>query len=296
MKQRVLVLGGLASDPRPQTEYAAEFSRLMPQYEFTEVRFDHLVFALAPGKFSITDGRTGTELSSYDLIIFRGKIRRSSRLAYIVSRYCALTNTPAFNDYSNYRPSSKLAQTVLFYEQQVPFIETYYAQNGDYLKQAVAANLTYPLILKDNYGAHGYHNYLVKDEAQLNTILAENPDIQFLAQRYHPNAGDYRVLIVGDQEPLQIWRQAASGSHLNNTSQGGSGTLVTELSEQMIDSSRQLAEALKMSIAGVDLLRSTDNDELYFLEVNSQPQLLTGAFTDEKAAMVAQYLETLLSD
>jgi glutathione synthase/RimK-type ligase-like ATP-grasp enzyme len=289
MKKRVLILGGLEADHSPQTEYAGQFAHLMPDYEFTEVRFDHLAFYISGDRFSVTNSHSKEELSAFDLVVFRGKIRRSSPLAYVVSRYCSVTGTPFFNDYSNYRPSSKLAQAVLFYEEKVPFIETCYSSNPEILKQQISREFTYPIILKDNYGSHGFDNYLVANEAEFDDITARNPDIQFIAQRYYANSGDYRVLVAGDLPPLQIWRQAADSSHLNNTSQGGEASLTDDLPGEIIAEAQRLAAKLKMSIAGVDLIKSSETGELYFLEVNSQPQLLTGAFLDEKAAMLQNF-------
>lgn len=293
--KRALILGGLQSDTNPQTEYAAKFSLLMPDCYFREVRFDHLVFSISTDKFSIVDARSGEELSAFDLIIFRGKIRKSSGLAYVVSHYCDNTGTNFFNDYSNYRPSSKLAQAVLFYELKVPFIETYYSANPAYLKDIVGKELTYPIILKDSYGSHGFNNYLVANEKEFDDITVKNPEIQFIAQRFYANSGDYRVLVVGDLQPLQIWRQATGDSHLNNTSQGGTGTLVDELSASVIEDAKRVADKLKMSVAGVDLLKSSDSGNLLFLEVNSQPQLLSGAFVEEKAEILSQYISQQLS-
>jgi glutathione synthase/RimK-type ligase-like ATP-grasp enzyme len=294
--KKVLILGGLATDITPHTPYGAGFAAVMPDYEFTEARFDHLTFRITPDRFSIVNGNDDIELSSYGLIIFRGKIRKSSGLAYVVSRYCLSTQTPFFNDYSNYRPSSKLAQAVLFYEQRVPFVETYYSAGREKLIALCNNELSYPFILKDSFGAHGKNNFLVKDEAELHSALNDNPAVDFIAQKYLPNVGDYRVLVIGDLPPLQIWRSAVSGSHLNNTSQGGSGTLVKQLTPELLQSAQQIAKRLKMSVSGVDVLKSSETGEHYFLEVNSQPQLLTGAVVGEKMTMFKSYLENLLGD
>jgi glutathione synthase/RimK-type ligase-like ATP-grasp enzyme len=295
MLKRCLVIGGLSYDTKPQTPYAEGLAELIPEAEFKEVRFDHLVFYIAPGIFSIKDARTGEELSEYDLVFFRGRVRRSSQLAYVVSRYCEINGLPFLNDYSGYRPTSKLSQAVTFYEQQVPFLDTYFSLNREYLQAALEPAVSYPFILKDNYGAHGNHNYLVKDQAQLDAILTENADMEFIAQPFCANDGDYRVLVVGGREPLQIWRQAGEGSHLNNTSQGGQASLVNELPAETIAQAQAVAASLKMSLAGVDILKNSDDGLLYFLEINSQPQILTGAFVPEKMAEIRQLLNGYLN-
>ncbi len=293
--KKVLVLGGISTDRGLQTDYSNGFKAFMSEYEFVEARFDHLVFAIGPGKFSITDGRDGKELSDYDMVIMRGKIRRSTNLAYVVSYYLEDKKVSFFNDYSQYRPSSKLAQAMLFYRLKLPFIETYSVTNPKLLVETVNKNLDYPIILKDSYGSHGQSNYLVDDEPELKKILHENPNIQFIAQAYHVNDCDYRVLVVGNQEPLVIKRTAASGSHLNNTSQGGRAELSSEIPAEFIEDSKKLAQELKMTLAGIDLLQDKNTSEMFFLEVNSQPQVLSGAFVKEKEQLLKKLINGLLN-
>lgn len=293
MKKRVVCLGGLASDDGPQTDYATGFAQLMPEHDFIEVRFDNLVFSIKPDSFSIVDHTSGEELSNFDLIIFRGKIRKANQLAYITSIYCKLNNLPFFNDYINYRPSSKLAQAVFFYQQKVPFIDTYYSLNCDHLKKAINDSLDYPFILKDNFGSHGNNNHLVKDKAQLAEVLSDNT-VEYLAQPFHPNEGDYRVLVMAELEPLQILRTSVGDSHLNNTSQGGTSQLVNNLPAELVNDSKRLAHNLNMTVAGVDLLINSKSNQAYFLEINSQPQLLSGSCTKEKAKLLEELISSLL--
>jgi glutathione synthase/RimK-type ligase-like ATP-grasp enzyme len=97
-------------------------------------------------------------------------------------------------------------------------------------------------------------------------------------------------LIIGNDDPLVIKRTAAEGTHLNNTSQGGSAELMAELPEEVISFAKKIASELKMTIAGVDALQNKDTSEYFFLEVNSQPQLVTGAFVPEKIERLKQFL------
>lgn len=294
-RKQVAIIGGTTTDPERQTDYETSLRALAPEHDFVQIRFDYLVFHLEPGLFSIYDAEHGRELHEYDLVLFRGKVRAYSELAYAISRYCEVHAVTFRNDYSNCRPSSKLSQSVVFYEQQANFITTLHAINSEYLKVAVRQHLQYPVICKDQYGSHGDHNYLVEDETSLEGILTSNPDVRFVVQEFHKNEGDYRLLLVGDLKPLQIWRQALGESHLNNTSQGATASLVDDLDDTIVAQARRVADALKLSIAGADLLRSSNNDELYFLEVNAQPQLFTGACVSEKTALLKKYIDTLLT-
>jgi glutathione synthase/RimK-type ligase-like ATP-grasp enzyme len=289
--KKLVFLGGLSTDDiSTRTPYAEEFSKELPDYQISGLCFDDLLVSFAPGKFSIKD-RSGNELKDYDLVIFRGKLRRHLGLAYIISSYLIENKVRSFNEYSLYRPMPKLAQTHLFYQLGLPFIETLFSLDPDRLAEA-AESLSYPLILKDNYGAHGENNFLIKNREDLSRRL-QNTGAEMLVQKYHQNDSDYRVLVMGDLKPLIIKRTAASGSHLNNTSQGAKAEL-DNLPKRLLEQSKSLAKELKMTVAGVDILKDKTTGEMLFLEINSQPQLLSGAYVDDKKKLFDDLLNSIL--
>lgn len=290
--KKILILGGLASDKTPQTEYAKIFQKSMPQYDFTELRFDQLFVEVGPEKFEILDTQNNKDISTYDLVLFRGKIRQSDQLAFVVSRYLNFKGTKSLNDYFAYRPPSKLSQAVLFYETKVPFLPTLYSLNNQVLIDRISSNLDYPLILKDNFGSHGLNNYFIKSVTELKNTLKKNLEIKFIAQKFCPNDSDYRVLIGGDLEPLQIKRKASGTSHLNNTSQGGGAEIVDELPSAIIAQAKKIAKKLNMPLSGVDIIQEKGTHNHFFLEVNSQPQIVSGAFVDEKLKKMADLIDS----
>ena len=298
MTKQVLIIGGRTTDigeSKLMEEYADYFVAGTEGILSSFVHFDELSFVIAPDEYRIYDHRNRHELSAYDLIIFRGKIRANSELAYCVSRYCTLNKIPFFNDYTPYRPASKVSQAVTFHELGVPFTKTIYAMNTTILRQVIASELSLPFIVKDSYGAHGNDNYLVHEASELDDILEHSADKRFIAQDFFANDCDYRVLCIGD-ESFIIRRTSNDGSHLNNTSQGGAAEIV-DVSFFPVESIRQahvIARELKMGIAGVDLLYNDKTGEYAFLEINSQPQLNSGAFPSEKQLVVRRFIESLL--
>jgi glutathione synthase/RimK-type ligase-like ATP-grasp enzyme len=159
--------------------------------------------------------------------------------------------------------------------------------------EAARTELKFPIILKDNYGSHGANNFLIENKADLENKLKENSNVELILQTYHQNDCDYRVLVMGEREPLVIKRTAISGSHLNNTSQGAKAEL-GHLPNDLLEQSKSLAKHLKMSVAGVDLLEDKNTHETFFLEVNSQPQLLTGAFVVDKKQAFTSLIKDLI--
>lgn len=294
----ILVIGGRTTDigeSAVMAQYADYFVEGVEGASASFAHFDELSFVIAPGRFTIRDHRNQRELKEYDLIIFRGKIRANSELAYCVSRYCTRNSITFFNDYTPYRPSSKVSQAVTFHELGVAFTKTVYAMDATILRQVVEAELSVPFIVKDSYGSHGNDNYLVQSASELETILSKSPDKKFIVQDFFPNDCDYRVLCVGEKSFI-IRRTSSGDSHLNNTSQGGRAEIVDIgfFPPESIRQAHTIARELRMGIAGVDLLYNDKTGEYAFLEVNSQPQLNSGAFPDEKQRVVRQFIESLL--
>ncbi len=298
MSRSVLIIGGRNTDhgeSEVMAGYASYFIKGVKNVTASYAHFDDLSFVIAPDRFAIYDHRNECSLDTYDLIVFRGKIRINNELAYCVSRYCTLNNIQFFNDYTPYRPASKVSQAVTFHELGVQFTKTVYAMRPDILRRVVETELTTPFILKDSYGSHGNDNYLVNSFDAAVAILNDSSEKKFIAQEFFPNDCDYRILCIG-AETFIIRRRANRESHLNNTSQGGTAEIVPEtfFPSVSIEQAHAIASDLRMGIAGVDLLYNENTGEYAFLEVNSQPQLNSGAFPAEKQEVVRRYINLLL--
>jgi len=293
--KRVLVLAGISNNGR-STPYGKYFSEYIKGFDFHQIYLDQLYISVKPGKFEVLGGAEDEPIRNYDLVMIREYSGQFLDLAFVIAKYLQIHHTPFFNaNYLVYRPMSKIAQAVLFYEQAVDFPATYYSLKAETLVEK-AKSLGFPLILKDRLGMHGSDNYLVKSEAEALDILKKNSHIKFIAQEYLPNDHDYRVLVMGDREPLQIKRSAASGSHLNNTSQGAKGELVKELPERILGESKKLAKAFSIDVGGVDVVQRQTDGHYFFLEVNNQPQLATGAEVPAKMKLFKEYLEDYFRD
>ncbi len=251
---------------------------------------DMLVFWVSKDSFEVFDAQNGRLVSEYDLVIFRGKIRSYGRIAHSLSEYLAAIGVPFLNDYRPYRPTTKLAQAITMRELGLPFAATLCAENMSAAVARVDHYLRFPLIAKDTVGTHGNNNYLVRDKAELQRIVSENPNVVFLFQEYIPNDCDYRIFVLGSDEVI-IKRQSVGDSHLHNTSQGGRATLVStgDFSAETLEQAHAFAERLRMTMAGVDVMRNTETGQLIFLEINSQPQLIDGAFPQEKKVLFQSF-------
>lgn len=252
--------------------------------------YDDIVFALQKNAFSAVAPAKGIDLSQYQAIYLRGK--RADE--YFIAKFCAFHSIPCINDYSMFYSGNKLAQTVVFLERGVDFIATYYCADQKMLVEHAAKTLGYPYILKANKASHGDSNYLIKSAADAQGALRDEPDIDFIVQEFCPNECDYRLLLVGE-EALLFERRAGADTHLNNTSKGGSAMAIDidRLPDQTVLEAKQLAKHLGLKIAGFDIIPKLGTPELYFLEINFQPQLRTGALLAEKQALLRSLFASL---
>lgn len=296
---RILVLGA-QSDKDRQSEIAyyeqvAGFFHATAhgKAEVCYALLDDLRFRIKSAQTSVYDTRNDCNLETYDAVFMRGHFRKRLDIAHVVSDYMHTHGKHIVNDYSHARTSSKLSQAYLFADLGIPTPETICGSSQVLLD--ASQTLAMPFICKEVYGAHGDNNHFVTSQEQLHQVLA-HADGLFVLQEYVPNEGDYRLLCVGD-EHLIIWRSAAPGSHLNNTSQGGHAELLPDnaLPDIVLEQARRCLKRLDMTIAGVDIIYDKAQDRYLFLEVNSQPQLVTGAFVDEKQRLLGVYLDTLSS-
>lgn len=257
-----------------------------------------LQFDLRPGDFSAQVINQDLDIKSVDCVYIRGpKIKlQSSAYAYYLSRYCVWNHIPCINDYSLYYPGTKVAQTLVFMEVGVPFLRTIYTTDKYQLIKYAKATLGYPHVLKASTGSHGNLNYLVRSSQEAIKIINRDPAVDFLAQAYCPNDHDYRLLLAGEFY-LLFERRSPGGSYLHNTSKGGIVRKTNhKLPTAIMKGSRDIADKLKLMIAGVDIIQHIETRELFFLEINSQPQLRTGALTEDKKALLRQFFNSCGKD
>lgn len=148
--------------------------------------------------------------------------------------------------------------------------ETFLAYKAEHLEAALD-RLAFPVVLKPAVGGKGAG--IFKAESRLQALQAgslyETAGIPFIVQRYLKGLGwDLRVLTVGGEVLGAIKRIPRAGDWRTNISLGGKAENY-RLSGEEAEESLKAVEALKLDVAGVDMIWS--KDELYILEVNPTP-------------------------
>ena len=301
MKKSILILGSAQKSKNPEKKYERyqEFfmSAAMRGGFETDIKtafVDDLIISVGTQNFEIVDSKNEKDLKNYDLVVLRGaEFSRIFDVLMAISEYCQMHNISLVNDYSQSFDFSKLSQAVRLFAAGVPTPQTLYVSKAIFY-QNFKIPFEVPCIMKDVHGAHGNDNYVIESIEQALEIVRKRPEIRFIMQPFIPNDGDYRILLLGEQG-ICIHRKAVEGTHLNNTSQGGSAELVdfASVDESLLQSARDAAKILNMTCAGVDIIIDRQTKQQYVLEVNSQPQLISGAFLNEKKQLATDFLKTI---
>lgn len=261
--------------------------------------YDDLSFVMAKSSASIAVTTTGHDIADYDVVYLR-RVKEGIAPAMAVGRYGSAKGVAVFDSEIANRQGSmgKLTQYMQFSLAGVPFPDAIYSPSHINLVQAFQENKwSFPVVVKSVSGRRGSDNHLVHSQAELERVLAENPDIHFLIQKYVPNTSDYRVWVCGDQIGPILHRTRQDG-HLNNTSQGGDALLLDgpdALPAHVRADCVKAAKLLHWDIAGVDVVFANDDlaGEYYFFEANRAPQVEGTPHEAAKAAALLAFMERL---
>ncbi|NTW62289.1 hypothetical protein HGB25_02685 [Candidatus Saccharibacteria bacterium] len=258
--------------------------RLKGVYETEVASFGDLAF-FADGKQSrVWHINKGYDIADFDLVVFR-RVGDEIEKAISAAQYLSLKAVPFIDQYLLTQGKGKLAGAFIRTANKLPVPRTFYSNMEGYLKTfRNNPPFSYPFVIKADNGSKGRDNYLARSYEELVSILDNSKDNDMVAQEFIPNDGDMRVLMLNGKASIVILRKGKDGSHLNNTSQGGSASVISpsEVGRKIISDCRRAAELEELQVAGVDIVVDKNTGKHYLLEVNRAPQLATGAFVDEK--------------
>jgi glutathione synthase/RimK-type ligase-like ATP-grasp enzyme len=261
-----------------------------------------LHYVVRGGVTTVTDTLNRLDLKEVHLVHFKNWAFEYGE-APVVAAYLKAHGIPFFNSEVATTPASaKLAQMVVLGGGGVPVPDTFFASKEQlrafFERDALPEGFVYPLIMKANDGSRGDDNHLIAMAKEaLDVLTASDPEKEYVLQNFIPNDGDYRFLFCGlDATPIIFHRKGADGSHLNNTSKGGSGTFVqsSDITPECMQYARRAAELLGREIGGVDILIDAETGKPYVLEVNGTPALATGYGVDQKAEHFARFVQQQL--
>lgn len=150
-----------------------------------------------------------------------------------------------------------------------------------------------PLVLKLLESAQGKGVVLAETRKAAESVVSafRRLDANFLVQEFIEEAAgsDIRCLVIGKKVVAAMQRRAADDDFRSNLHQGGQATVV-RLSPEERRVAIRAARAMKLNVAGVDLLQSKSGPKV--LEVNSSPGLqgIENVSNKDISGMIIDYI------
>lgn len=240
------------------------------------------------------DGSLATELSRFDFVYYRSGF--SDAGAFELGRLLEKTPSRLINR-AVFRPltSNKIHQAIASIKCGIAIPPTFIGRNVSF--DTLNKEFGLPFILKAAHGIQGDKVFLIHDKDTYNKRLDEVSS-EVIFQKFIPNGGDYRVFVLGGEVHDIFKRVAAEGNFKNNMALGARGVRVTDVTmrERLAAIGTTIAKSMEIEIGGIDIIESSEDGQLYFLEVNVNPgwRGLDSTLGGNTAAAVADYFERLL--
>lgn len=194
-----------------------------------------------------------------------------------------------------YNPLSKFISLLSFFDTDIDTVDipaTGIAKSGEDAAQ-IADRIGYPLITKPIAGREGEGVEKIDDAAELDTVL-NGLEFPVLLQEFLDVEEEYRILVVGNEALGAVTKEPIDGdddSVARNFAQGAEFNAADV--DHLFEPAAQIAEAMSIELAGVDIVKTTDGD-YYEIECNRCPQFkgFTQAHEDvDVAAHIVDYIE-----
>lgn len=305
MSKRVLILS--RRDDRPtydqKTTIEAAFEGISTENTYVVDEYEALLFHYDGKDLKVFLSDGVTDLADFDTVFmmawFKTKILEDTALS--AALYAKAKGVTVLNSEVVYtRSRSKLSQYVVATLNGIKTTPFLFSLDLAILESALSSRWgsDFPIIMKGVQASRGNDNFLVNSTEEAREILTTKVGKKgpwFVVQSFVPNDGDYRIIVMGDEVKSVIHRQAQQGSHLNNTSKGGTAVYsdASILPPEVIRQSIHLSKLLRREITGVDMIQHRETGEYYLLEINNMPQLATGSYVAEKITELDAFLSSL---
>ncbi len=219
----------------------------------------------------------GKPFPKLDVVIPRFSVLENVSLKASIVHQIEMIGVPIIQTYDSLiNAKNKLRTLQLLTERGIPVPKTMVVSRFEYLDEAIRKIGKFPIIIKSPFGSLGKGVAIVETRRSLHSafdMLVTSPDFtSILIQEYvaESEGKDIRVFIIDGKIVAAMERDSQGRDFRSNLALGGKGT-IADLSEEEKRISLAAAEALGLTIAGVDILRSKTGPVV--MEVNCNPGL-----------------------
>lgn len=298
-RRQVLVLG--APEHKVKEYFDLVASKTKHDTVFVCRSLKQLAFWIEAGNVRVYETATNRDISEFDLVYFKTH-RRNYEFAVAAAEYLNFHHVRFVDDeLRNHVAYDKLAETMRLALHNIKVPLTFCGSQAVIKAEAAVAikRLGSPFVCKEINADRSQKNLLLRTKKDVNDVLdaAEPADI-FMLQRYIKNDGYIRALVLGSDTELVIHRSAVDNEdprkqHLNTPAGAANATALhgKEVPAKVNQLASWAAKVMHRQVAGVDLIQEKQTGDWFVLEVNTAPQIRSGAFVDAKLDAFAKFID-----
>lgn len=217
----------------------------------------------------------GEKFPKYDVIIPRASVLTNVELKVAIVKQFELMGYPIVNNYGAIaRAKNKLRTLQILDHFGIPIPRTIVVRQFKYLDDAIKKVGGPPVIMKTPFGSFGSGVVIAESKRAVTSALdffwEMSDENIILIQEYVKEAKgrDIRIFVVGERVVGAMMRASKRGEFRSNMELGAESSLV-EITDEERDIAIRATKAVRLDIAGVDIMRSKNG--AIVLEVNSNP-------------------------
>lgn len=295
----VLVLG--APGEQVREFFASVAGMTSHETEFTTCSYKDLAYWIEPGNVKVYETISGRDIADFDLVYFKTH-RNNYEFAIAAAEYLKFHHVQFVDEELRaYVAYDKLAEAMhlVLHDIPVPFMVSGSQRVIQSQAQEIIDRIGSPFVFKEINADRSRSNYLLHTAKEVEDVLASaQPSDIFMLQKYIKNDGYMRILIFGSEPAVVIKRKAVGNDdprkqHLNTPAGGANAQLLKggQVSDDVCRLAAWAAKVMHRQVAGVDLIQDKQTGEWLVLEVNTAPQIRTGAFVEAKSKAFAKFID-----
>jgi len=237
--------------------------------------FSNLNFLTSSSNFDLKVGKH--KVADFDVVYIR-LVGKSFEEASVLSAFCRDRNIRLFDrKYKDARfirvPYPKALETMILQTSDIPMPKTFFGSLQDINTHAPEV-FGYPFVIKGTTGKQGHAVWSPRGERELAKLVEKlekkkKDGMRFVAQEFIEGSQRIRALVIGDRVIGAITRPTRWRRRFTDDSPR---RLQVQLSKSDEELAIKAAEALKIDVGGVDILKDDKTKKSYILEVNSAPR------------------------
>ena len=209
------------------------------------------------------------KLKEYDFIFF-GFMAKHTNIASLIVSYCERNNIKhlKYETYDHFH--NKAYQFDLLDSLGYPYIPSILTTRLNSKIITEVEKFNYPVIVKDVYLDCGKGVFVINNKEEL-LLQFSNSQTLKLIQKFIPNDGEYRVIVINNKVELVVKKDAVTEVNKENLDKRRSRK--GQLPSDVISMCEEISKHLFGDIIGFDIIQDINTKKWYVIETNSSPHM-----------------------